>query len=521
MSVNCTSCGHTNVIKKGSVLRQSVKHDRFKCKNCGNNFYLTATQQTVDPVDVFIDNNFVRDEDWVLNKKLSTRFVITSAQSNAPVNLKFLQSLKTYCKHNDAELLVIQTRYKTSNLLEDDLVNEYPKEIEEFTFENNIRLNKNLKVLGLLKVAATADNPLSGLAPISKGDSVIIGHNQLQMMTLPVQPNEHPIIMTTTGTISEKKYSESKQGYKAEFNHSQSAVIVELDGDSFHLRHLNFDGVGFYDFEKYYSSTGIKTPLRAIEAIVTGDEHAIFFDKEVKEATYGKDGIVDSLNPKYIVRHDVLDCYSISHHHRNNTMTKFKKFVTGENNMKAELDETIKFIVETTPKNSINIIVPSNHTDHLTKWLNECEIKYEPWNSIVYHYLMYNMLQSINLNPSNTPDPFELYSAEDFEKYNTSVEFLGRRDSYKILDIEVAIHGDKGMNGSRGSRAQFAMLPSKTIVGHSHSPGIEKGCYQTGTSSTLQLEYNDGPSTWMNTHALIYANGKRQLVNIINGKWRA
>jgi hypothetical protein len=60
------------------------------------------------------------------------------------------------------------------------------------------------------------------------------------------------------------------------------------------------------------------------------------------------------------------------------------------------------------------------------------------------------------------------------------------------------------------------------VIGHSHSPGIEGGCYQTGTSSRLVLEYSAGsPSGWMNTHCVVYANGKRALLNAVKGKWRA
>jgi hypothetical protein len=114
-----------------------------------------------------------------------------------------------------------------------------------------------------------------------------------------------------------------------------------------------------------------------------------------------------------------------------------------------------------------------------------------------------------------------LFSEEIFANTGTKVKYLRRNESFKICDIEMSHHGDYGANGSRGSRNQFANLPTKTIIGHSHSPGITAGCYQVGTSSALQLEYNQGLSSWMNTHCLVYTNGKRQLINIINGRWRA
>lgn len=53
-----------------------------------------------------------------------------------------------------------------------------------------------------------------------------------------------------------------------------------------------------------------------------------------------------------------------------------------------------------------------------------------------------------------------------------------------------------------------------------NSPGIYEGCYQVGVSARLDLEYASGPSSWLHTHCIIYADGARTLVNIIGGKWR-
>jgi len=60
----------------------------------------------------------------------------------------------------------------------------------------------------------------------------------------------------------------------------------------------------------------------------------------------------------------------------------------------------------------------------------------------------------------------------------------------------------------------------KTVIGHSHSPAILDGCYQVGVTGRLNQDYNDLPSSWMNTHCVIYANGKRSLLHVIEGEWR-
>ena len=71
-----------------------------------------------------------------------------------------------------------------------------------------------------------------------------------------------------------------------------------------------------------------------------------------------------------------------------------------------------------------------------------------------------------------------------------------------------------------GNVRQFSFQGVKTTTGHGHAPGIEGGAHRVGTSSLLKMDYNEGASSWMHAHDLIYANGKRSLVFIINGKWK-
>ena len=517
---SCPSCSSIHIRKNGTRSSKGLKFQKLICNDCKKSFSGSIENEKEEEVFSTLSLSYKRDLEWIEQKTKSQRYVITSAQSNTDIDEIFLSALLSYVDFNQAELLIIPIRYKNpTSQQENNVSHVYPSMIEEFLFENNIRLHKKLKVLGSLKIAATTEHPLTGLAPVTKGDSIIVGHNQLQSTTLPVQIDDLPVIMTTTGTISSKNYSVSKQGYKAEFNHSASAVVVELDDDIFHIRHLNFDGEGFYDLDHYYSDNKDISDNNEIYALITGDEHAIFACEHVKASTYGLGGICDILHPKYIVRHDVLDCHSVSHHHKRDFLTRFKKGVKKQNLIENELNLTIDFIVDTTPEDSINIIISSNHNDHLKHWLNECDTNKEPWNAKIYHFLMYEMLTAIEADPEEIPNPFELWFVNQLNDNNKTI-FLKRTQSFKMFDIEIAAHGDIGANGSRGSRDSFANLPSKCIIGHSHSPGIEKGVYQVGTSSKLKLDYNEGPSSWLNTHAIIYPNGKRQLINIIKGKWR-
>lgn len=501
MGIACQHCGSTRTRNRGkSTTGNGVIKQRYSCNVCGKNSYAEAGNKFTPTI-----------------KYVGEKFVITAAQNNCELNHEFYESLLGYCKKNKARLLIIPYTYKANEF--EEVCWEHD---DEYTMDQSAELFAKLRVLGNIQLLPTLEDPLSGIDPMSKGDSLIIGHPQLRMRTLPVNSTETPAILTTTGVITKPYYTTTKQGEKAKFNHSYSAVVVECDSDCFHIRSLNADSEGgFFDIDGYYSGNSY-SKIDGVQALVTGDEHAIFVSPEVAEATYfAKDSIVNVLKPEYIVRHDILDCYSVSHHHQKNFFTRYAKHITDTDSIEAELNSTLSFLELSTPKFSKNIIVASNHNDHLTKWLNEADPKQEPWNAKVYHFLMWNMLENVKTFPDGSfeyPNPFQKwceYASPDFK-----MTFSGRDTSLKICDIEVSNHGDVGLNGSRGSIAQYAKLAHKCIIGHSHSPGIKFGCYQVGTSSKLKLEYNRGPSAWLNTHCIIYNNGKRQLINIVNGKWR-
>lgn len=517
---SCKQCGSSNLIKKGMNDARTLY--RFKCKDCNSNLY-DAHDKNQGKIEILVDDrlNSTFQKSLVIDSNV-TRFVITSAQSNTQVDTEFLSSLELYCTHNNAQLMILPVRYKNPTSLHSD--DTYPSLIDKYLVTDvATKIHPKLKVLSNIKVAATTMNPLTGLDSICKGDSVILGHNKLQMKTVPVQKGDISIIMATTGTISKPNYSDSKSGYVAGFNHSASAIVVELDGDIFHMRPVEFDGEGFYDIDlNYYTHTVIvKNVKDAVTAIVTGDEHVEFFDKEVKHATYGKGGMVDMFNPKYIVRHDLLDFHSASHHHIHDIMLKYRKYLKGTNNVERELNEVCNHLIETTPKGVTNIIVSSNHLDHLSRWLNEHKHGTDPTNDKVWCGLMYRFYEAVEKNPNASFNPLELHIEKKLKTANCSVTFLDRDEVFMIEDINIGMHGDAGANGSRGSRKQFSNLPSKTVIGHSHSPGIENGAWQVGTSSVLKMDYNKGASSWLNSHIIILKNGKRTLLNIIRGKFKA
>jgi hypothetical protein len=250
-----------------------------------------------------------------------------------------------------------------------------------------------------------------------------------------------------------------------------------------------------------------------------GDTHVYFADQSVVKATFGQGGMVDILKPQTLVWHDVLDGYSVNPHHHGNPFVSVAKMSSGFGNIRKEVEETIAFVDKMTgPRKSV--IVDSNHDDFLSRWISGTDWRHNPANAAFYLETALRMVENTSMGPggSVTPDPFHLW-VEKLSK-NNGVRCLAPDESLLIGGIECGMHGDRGPNGSRGSIKNLARLGARTVIGHAHSPGIFEGCYQVGTSTPLRLEYTHGPSSWLNSHVVIYASGKRSLLTVIDGEWK-
>lgn len=454
------------------------------------------------------------------------RFVITAAQNATPVNKPFLQSLLGYCKHNGADLLVVPYRYKNptshwSKAADND--DWWAPELAPYLYDKRIKLNKHLILLGDIKTQPTASSPLLGFESISGACSAIIGHPKLELSTVPTPQSKLPKLMTTTGSVTMKNYSPTKAGKKGDFHHTFGACVAEIDGSTFHIRQLNAikDG-SFMDLTCEYAGDVVR-PTEGVEALVMGDTHEEFVDPSVVSATFDTEiGMVRALRPKYLVWHDLHDGYARNHHHRDNPFIEYAKHHAGMNNVEKALDQTFAFVDKHSPDFCQNVFVPSNHPDVIARWVREANPKTDPVNCVFWARTFEAMMLGTTMGESgaSTIDPF-IYWAEKKLRCAGRTHFLARDQSFRVKDIELGYHGDQGANGARGSRKGFSRIGERTIIGHSHSPGITEGSYQVGTSSRLKLEYNRGPSSWLHTHCVIYKNGKRSLINIIDGKWRA
>lgn len=516
--VKCVHCGSTRLRKDGTGTASNEGKQRYQCTKCRKRTTLVAHEEArgISKGRVAALHHTVRQ---------SRRFVVTAAQNATPVNKAFLAALQAYCKHTGAQLLVIPYRYKNptshwgKNAENDDW---WAPELTPYLYDRRVKLNKHLMLLGDIKTQPTANSPLQGFESITGQLSAIIGHPKLELTTIPTPQQRMPKLLTTTGAVTLKNYLPSKAGKKGEFHHTYGACVVEIEGKKFHLRQLNAvkDG-SFMDLRHHYAA-GKVTEMDAVSALILGDTHVEFMDPQVDRATFGKGGLVDTLLPSAIVWHDVHDFYARTHHHQHDAFIEYVKHTTGTDNVEKALDQTFAFVDERTRHFAKNVFVYSNHPDMLARWVKRADWRTDPRNAKFLLKTALVMLEGARMEDSGaqTIDPFRHWAKEKLQCFHKSV-FLDLDESYQIEGIEVGYHGHYGLNGARGTRSSFARIGTKVVIGHGHSPGIREGAYQVGTNSRLKLEYVKGPSSWLHTDCVIYRNGKRSLINIIDGKWRA
>lgn len=450
------------------------------------------------------------------------RFLVTSAQNATPVHAEFLATLKAAAKAMRAELVVIPLRYRnpTSTWSDKQETDEWwAPELEPYLFNGRKKLGPNLVLCADVKIQPTASNPLAGFQSLTGAESCIIGHPKMAFRSVPAPSGRFPKILTTTGSVTKKNFTDSKAGALGAFHHYLGALVVELDGRHFHLRQVNADRKTgeFIDLDRHYGPRGVTKAAPAL-GLVLGDTHARFACPKVDAATFGPGGIVERLNPEHVVFHDLFDGWSVNPHHEGNPFIAVAKHRSASGSVLSEIRHAVQFVAERV-KGRRAIIVPSNHDNFLSRWVINTDWRRSPGNAEFYLETAAAMVKSTRTASGGAEFCDPLIHWIEKLKGNAPIRCLAPDESFRLADVELGLHGDRGPNGSRGGLRNLSRIGARVITGHSHTPGIEEGHYQCGTSTPLRLEYTRGPSSWLNTHCVVYASGKRALITIIDGEW--
>jgi len=442
------------------------------------------------------------------------RFIISWCQSETDINESFLTNIEAYAKHIDASIHIIAGRYRNPLSLsaskslqnkEDLLQNSWHERVLPYLDANRHKIHKHLCILSDLKIQPTASTPLSGINGLTGLESCIIGHPRVHLKSLPILDGYPHKLLLTTGSVSVENYTDTKVGKKGEFHHTLGFVVVELDGDDFHVRQVTADENGsFYDLELTVYD-GFVEKHNEPTVIVFGDLHLGETNEEVLKVSFD---MASKLKCNQIILHDAFNGHSISHHERNNPFQLLKREEDGTDSLFEELFNLSEFF-ESHPEYIFGV-VRSNHCEFLDRWLSDVD-----WRKSKNKMAYLQLATSLAFDKDNK-GVIPMYLKEVGV---TNAFCLGIDDSLRVLDWELGVHGHIGANGSRGSAIQYAQMNTKTVTGHTHSPIRLDGHLSVGTLTHLRVGYNKGLSSWLNSNVVIYPNGKAQHVHIINNKY--
>lgn len=489
-----------------------------------SNLLKACKEKETTAFDGFIDQDFFTKESFTaLEERIANHnsFVVSTAVTGCRPHTKFLKAIDVFNEANKGCLLVSpcsDPAKKGSNRW--TLNAKIPSESVVFS---DLFLNSNL-MISKIKISAKQLNPLTGAGRTKgKPKSTIVGSPKqfLEYKAVKNDPNEIPRALMSTGSVTlpdydTDRYMSERLSYFADVDHVNGALIVELDEELgsekfFHFRQIQTDLTGsFIDLGKKYSPNGTIKPAKTLY-FELGDYHCEEVDQIAKN---GWLEIIKELQPELVGIQDFLTFNAINHHEEHQRITKAQRAGKNELNLKVLAELGRKEISDLLANGTHKILYKfGNHEKFLERYLQECRYKDDPINHRIALELAIEVFEGRNPIKKLLNLPKEL---ED------RVIWLTEDSSYMVQHIEVGAHGHIGVHGTRNpGLIQLESIYSHSITGHSHTPGIYRGAFRVGTTSKLKMGYNIGPSGWCHTSCLVYENGSRQLINVINGKFRA
>lgn len=465
-----------------------------------------------------------------------SRYILTGAQDDTEVHIPFWRNLLAYAADIGAEIMVGGFTYNKA------IYTDHETRHAAFAAETQPYLRHDNVMLGPLMFAArmntlpTAVKPLSGLDAYTRGAWGVFPHAKVQLVSVPALPGKHPAMIMTTGACTVPNYIEKKAGIKAEFHHQIGATLVEIDsaGRTFCRQLVAADDGSFQDLDAVVRQGRITRGNR-VEGITWGDIHREQIDPVVALSCWGLDiaterqrddveSMIDALRPRHQFFHDLLDFRARNHHRRGDHHHRRAMLSAGADIIDSDLAMSARFLRQTERDWCVSVVVPSNHNDAFQRWLREADPREDAQNAPLWCRANAAMYDAIDAG-DDAFDVFRWGMERHDKRAMADIVFPPRNGSYAICQaaggIECAIHGDQGPNGARGSALSLTKVATRMNIGHSHSAAILDGVYQAGLCGLMDQGYNAGPSSWSATQIITYSNGRRTLVTLIDGRWRA
>ena len=468
-----------------------------------------------DLAGMFLTLEHVFSEGRSVERSTKKIYVITTAVADSSPHIGFLSALDTYSIEHDVQVVIMPCESTTNSFENKTAVFASVFHDPKYMFvSKDTFLNNNISLCSV-QVSAKQIRPITGLSRIGNREGSFVFASTKQFLEFVPSGNKRGTnysIMTTGACTLPQYYTDTfvskRLSYIAEKDHTIGAIIVEIENDSvFHFRQVQADIDGaFIDMGIQYNPDG--TTEKVSTNLVMGDLHGFNIDGHALNAVCE---VTKGMNIDRIFLHDTFDGYSVNHH-VSTIAEKAHRAVTDQSSLVWELRKTSEIVslIDEQLKPKEMVIVKSNHDEFLTRYLQEGRYVSDPIN----HYASILIARALFENKDVLSYGFEVVGNPPPAHWT----FLSRDSSYKIADVECGSHGDLGLNGSKPSLVTLEKVYGNCIIGHAHTAAIHRGVFRVGTMSKLDLGYNRGPTSWTHTCCLIYENGHRQLINVINGK---
>ncbi|SCW95695.1 hypothetical protein [Ancylobacter rudongensis] len=475
-----------------------------------------------------------------VDKPAGRTFLFTGAQNDAPVDQDFWRNLNAYAQWLGAEIVVGPWTYETNWWDENNPASrDYDPVLMPHLCFGQMEIGPDFVFCGEMNTLPTAARPISDLTTYSRGRWAVFPHAKLQLLSIPsTDPHTPAHQIMTTGSVTRPMVIPRKAGVKSLFHHVIGATIVEFDEDgTFFCRQLSADENGsFYDLDVLVKAGEISTGHRAL-AMTAADIHAAKLDRGNCLTTFGfdpktqarrSDSLLDTVRPEHLLIHDLHDQESRNHHHEDDVSHNFEMAVRGRESVMGEVQRAVDFLLSIKAPETEIIVVESNHDLALERYVREGRYRMDGVNFRVgltldaaYHDWRAEVAKALDGNlPAPTFSLLEWTMRFLAGPKLHHVKWVHDGQSLVIDGVQVGAHGFRGANGAKGTVAGYARLGQKMSIGDKHSPAILDGVYVAGVMQ-LNHGYNKGPSGWSVTHILQYRNGKRALVTLRNGRFRA
>lgn len=368
------------------------------------------------------------------------RFVLTSAIPGTTPHGGFMENLRAYARHHDAELVVAALGPRSGR--------ETGLSRAPIDFAGRLDLRADV-------LAPThARLPLEGLQHLSSDRWAAFPHAALQMESLPRVGSRPPRVQLTTGAatphVDGARRTRTRLG----------AMVVELlpDGRVFtRTVSSGADGDGaFHDLDAHVSAGRVSTGNR-VARLVLGDLHHPLCDEAAVRATWGDGapggGLAGRLRPRTQVLHDVCDMRARSHHQRRDQHARFSQRVRGTGDVRSELAATTAFLERIRLADGRTVVVHSNHDDGLTRWLRDADHRTDPLNAEFYldrERALHGRVRAGADASTFFAETLRGLSADGL----AGVRFLVDGESLDVGGVECGVHGHAGPDGCRGRSAR-------------------------------------------------------------------